>query len=202
MSVVAPSREWETRHIGSEGRADVGDDKKLRGYPIVFNSVSEDFGGWREVIRPSAVDRTLRQGSDVRAYFDHDPSKVLGRTTAGTLRLKKDTHGLHMENDPDTSQTWIRDLMRSIKRGDITGMSFRFQDLTPAEDRWLEDGDAILRQVTDMRVAEVSVVSEPAYPATAVSFRSLQESLEQFKAERPRRSVKFLGQYLRSKGVR
>lgn len=172
MSVVATQpNAWETRHVVLESRAEVSEDRKLRGYPIVFYSLSEDFGGWKERILPSAVDRTLSEGLDVRAYFDHDPSKVLARTRAGTLRLKKDNHGLHMEAEPDTAQQWVRDLMRSIRRGDITGMSFRFRVRT---DDWkMEDGMPI-REVKDMVIGEVSVVSEPAYPSTDVAYRSFE----------------------------
>jgi phage head maturation protease len=62
--------------------------------------------------------------------------------------------------------------MVSIKRGDISGMSFRFRAL---DDEWhLEDGMPI-REVADMVIGEVSVVSEPAYPDTEVAVRSLRE---------------------------
>ena len=74
--------------------------RTLRGYAIAFNSISEDLGGFREIILPDAVDRTLRERLDVRALVDHDPSQVLGRTTAGTLRLEKDAKGLIAEIDP------------------------------------------------------------------------------------------------------
>lgn len=192
----APRSAWETRHVTFESRAEVGEDRKLRGYPIVFHSLSEDFGGWRERILPSAVDRTLREGLDVRAYFEHDPSKVLARTKSGTLSLWKDAHGLRMEAQPDTAQQWVRDLMRSIKRGDISGMSFRFRALT---DDWrMEDGVPV-REVSDMVIGEVSVVSEPAYPATDVAFRSLQSFQEQ---QASGRDLGWFDRRLRAAGVR
>ena len=85
---------WETRHIGFEGRAELTDDKRIRGYAIVFNMKSVDLGGFREIILPSAVDRTLRDGLDVRAYADHDTAKILGRTTSGTLPMRVPTTGV------------------------------------------------------------------------------------------------------------
>lgn len=171
MSVAASKQPWETRHIGFEGRAEVSEDKRIRGYAIVFGVKSLDLGGFREVIRPSAVDRTLREGLDVRAYIDHDSGKVLGRTSAGTLRLHKDGHGLRVEISPPNT-TMAKDLMVSIKRGDISGMSFRFRAL---DDEWhMEDGEPV-REVIDSIIGEVSVVAEPAYEDTSVAVRSLRE---------------------------
>jgi HK97 family phage prohead protease len=168
---MSASNQWETRHIGVEGRAELSEDKRIRGYAIVFGVKSVDLGGFREIIRPSAVDRTLREGLDVLAYFDHKTSFVLGRTSAGTLRLQKDGHGLRAEISPPNT-TMAKDLMVSIKRGDISGMSFRFRAL---DDEWhLEDGMPI-REVADMVIGEVSIVSEPAYPDTEVAVRSLRE---------------------------
>ena len=78
--------------VGAEGR-------RVRGYAIVFGEMSEDLGGFREIIEPSAVDRTFAEGIDVRALVDHDPGKVIGRKTAETLRLVKDQRGLLVEID-------------------------------------------------------------------------------------------------------
>jgi HK97 family phage prohead protease len=151
-------------------------DRKLRGMAVVFHSESLDLGGFREIILPGAVDRTLREGLDVRALVDHETSKVIGRTTAGTLALRKTRRGLEVEIDPpDTS--YARDLMESVSRGDISGMSFGFRVVT---DEWrMQDGDPI-REVQDMIISEVSVVSFPAYEATSVQVaqRSLQAFLQ------------------------
>lgn len=170
----AKSQQWEKRYLGFEGRAELSDDKRIRGYAVVFNVKSLDLGGFREVMLPSSVDRTLREGLDVRAYAEHIPAMILGRTTAGTLRLAKDQHGLRVEISPPNT-TIAKDLMISIRRGDVTGMSFRFRAL---DDQWhMEDGEPI-REVSDMIIGEVSVVSEPAYPDTEVAVRSLREFQE------------------------
>jgi HK97 family phage prohead protease len=192
---MAGKPQFETRYLGFEGRAELSEDKRIRGYAIVFNSLSVDLGGFRERILPSAVDRTLREGLDVRAYFNHDGDKVLGRTSAGTLMLRKDTHGLRAEIHPP-STTLAQDLMVSIDRGDITGMSFRFRAL---DDQWrMEDGEPI-REVSDMVIGEVSIVSEPAYPDTEVAVRSLREFQE---AIRPpwRPSADLLYRQMKAKG--
>lgn len=167
------SADLERRFVG-ECRVDAVDEKRIRGMAIVFDSLSENLGGFRETIKPEAVDRTLREDLDVRALADHDSGKVLGRTRAGTLQLKKEKRGLSVIIEPDPEISYARDLMRSVARGDISGMSFGFRVL---EDDWREDPETgmPIRDVLDMRVAEVSVVAFPAYAATdvKVSQRSL-----------------------------
>jgi len=156
-------------------------DRRLRGYAIVFNRNSLDLGGFIERIRPEAVDRTLSEALDVRALVGHDSDKILGRTKSGTLRLSKDARGLRIEIDPDPDITYARDIMRAVARGDVTGMSFAFRTL---EDDWRLEGDTPMREVLDMRISEVSIVSFPAYPDTDVSVA--QRALRAFQAKQQR----------------
>jgi len=148
-------------------RAMTGDDgvARLVGTAIVFGSRSEDLGGFREVIAPDAIKRTLAERVDLRALIDHDPAKVLGRVSTGTLRLYPKRTGLDVEIDvPDTS--YGRDLVVSVARGDISGMSFAFRMLTQ---RYAMQGEERVRTILDMLVREVSVVAFPAYPQTDLS---------------------------------
>ena len=165
----------ERRFLG-EVRVDLDASRKIRGYAIVFHSLSQNLGGFREIIMPSAVDRTLTEALDVRALVDHDSGKVIGRTRSGTLVLRKDKKGLKVEIDPaDTS--YGRDILEVVKRGDVSGMSFAFRTLT---DEWrMEDGETI-REVHDMTISEVSIVSFPAYQQTSVEVA--QRSLEAFRS--------------------
>lgn len=166
------------RRAWAECRAEASDNgKKIRGYAIRFNALSEDLGGFREYIAPEAVDRTLNEGLDVRALVDHDSGKVIGRTRAGTLMLRKDSKGLKIEIDPDTEISYAKDIMRAVARGDVSGMSFGFRAL---EDVWDYEGKTPIRTVTDMRVSEVSIVTFPAYQQTDVSVA--QRSLQTFQA--------------------
>ena len=88
--------------LGIEQRADGAGDK-LVGYAAVFNSPSQDLGGFREQIAPGAFSQAIAEGADVRALWNHDNSQVLGRTSAGTLSLAEDDRGLRVEIDlPDT----------------------------------------------------------------------------------------------------
>jgi HK97 family phage prohead protease len=180
--VVAESRledvmELERRFLG-ECRVEADASRKIKGYAVVFNSLSQNLGGFREIITPEAVDRTLSEALDVRAMVDHDTGKVIGRTRSGTLELRKDKKGLRVVIDP-AETTAGRDVLELVKRGDVSGMSFAFR-VMPGGDEWREvDGD-IIREVRDMTISEVSIVAFPAYTATDVSVA--QRSLEEFRS--------------------
>jgi HK97 family phage prohead protease len=166
--------------------------RKLNGMAIVFNALSVDLGGFREIIDPAAVDRALNEASDVRALVDHDTGKVLGRTRAGTLTLRKESRGLRAIIEPDTEISYVKDLMRSVARGDVSGMSFGFRVL---EDEWNYDAKVPVRTVTDMKLSEVSIVSFPAYEQTDVNVAL--RSLAAFEAQNPRRSKAYYDAKLR-----
>ena len=181
MSAIVIDGAIERRLSLGEIQTDLTQDHKIRGYAIVFNKLSLDLGGFRERILPEAVQRTLNEGLDVRALVDHDSSKIIGRTRAGTLVLKKDGRGLGVVIDPPNTSVG-RDLMVSVDRGDVSGMSFSFRTL---EDDWhMEDGVPI-REVLDMTIREVSVVTFPAYPDTDVQVA--KRSLSEFQAGRPQK---------------
>jgi HK97 family phage prohead protease len=150
-----------------ECRAEASDNgKKIRGYAIRFNALSQDLGGFKEFIAPEAVDRTIAEGLDVRALVDHDSGKVLGRTRAGTLQLRKDSKGLAITIEPDPDISYAGDIMRSVARGDVSGMSFAFRTI---DDSWNYEGKMPIRTVNDMTISEVSIVTFPAYTQTDVS---------------------------------
>lgn len=141
----------------------------LAGYAAVFGGEADIGGSFREVIAPGAFTQTLKT-ADVRAYFDHDRGRVLGRMSAGTLRLTEDARGLAVEIDlPDTTDG--RDVRTLIERGDITGMSFGF---IVRHDEWDETSNPPTRTIHAVELREVSVVSEPAYGDTSIALRSFE----------------------------
>lgn len=183
----------ETRAF-AEVRVNLAEDRKIRGVAIVFGKPSVDLGGFVEVIAPEAIDRTFREGIDVRALVDHDTAKIMGRLTAGTLAMKKTAKGLQIEIDPPNT-SYARDIMESMDRGDVSGMSFAFRAL---DDTWDEESTPPLRVVTDMRISEVSIVSLPAYPQTEVALRSLR----QLEAQHAGHSIDWLRKWHRTQLAR
>jgi len=152
-----------------------GEGRKISGHAAVFNKLSEDLGGFREKIAPGAFASTIT-GADVRALFNHDPNYVLGRTKSGTLSLIEDAKGLAITIDPPETQ-WANDLIESVKRGDISQMSFGFRAVA---DEW-DDGKKV-RTLKEVELFDVSVVTYPAYPQTDVKIRSLIAKIGEDKA--------------------
>ncbi len=170
------------RRAFTECRIEAAGSSRLRGYAIVFNAQSQNLGGFREIIAPEAMDRTLKEAIDVRALVDHDSAKILGRYTAGTLQMNKDGKGLRVTIEPDPDISYARDIMLAVKRGDIDGMSFAFRTV---EDDWnYDDEEMPIRTVVDMRVSEVSVVTFPAYTQTDI--QTAQRSMQDFAAQHRR----------------
>lgn len=155
---------------GLELRADGdGEPRHIVGHAAVFNSLSEEIFGFREVIMPSAFDRALSEGQDVRALVEHLPLLLLGRTKSGTLKLSVDDTGLLADiNPPDTEAA--RNAVTSIERGDIDGMSFAFIPMTT---QWRTEDGVDIREIHDLDLFDVSVVAFPAYVETDVDLNAL-----------------------------
>lgn len=171
-----------------EVRADEeGNENRIVGYAAVFNSMSENLGGFREMIAPGAFAGSLGEGSDIRALWNHNSDFVIGRTTAGTLRLQEDGTGLRFEVDMPES---ARQQIESIRRGDVNQMSFGFS-VKPNGDRVEEDEDGMLiRTLTDVRLMEVSPVAFPAYQATSVDQRTVEQWRKQLQSNEPSEQTK------------
>ncbi len=166
----------EIRSFRPEVRFAAGEPMTIRGYPIVFGELSEDLGGFREIIRHGAI----QFSDDVRADFNHDSNCILGRVSSGTLKLAVDQRGVSMEANPPDAQ-WARDLMVSIERGDIDQGSFAFRVLPDGQEWTISNGQKI-RTLTKIAVSRVSVVSDPAYTATRIQVRSTKDVLAEFRA--------------------
>ena len=169
----------EIRTCAHEVRADPqGNGLRFTGYAALFDSWSQDLGGFREQIAPGAFARAILE-DDVRALFNHDPSYVLGRSRAGTLRLFEDATGLGFEIDaPDTA--WARDLHALVARGDVDQCSFGFEIVSEETD--FRDDGSIHWRITEVNLHEVSVCTFPAYEATSVQAREAQR--DAIKAQR------------------
>lgn len=161
----AVSLEQRTATIsGLEIRA-TDDRPTILGHAALFNSKSVYMMGFRETIQPGAFKDSLT--GDIRALWQHDSARVLGRTKSGTLRLWEDDQGLAFElQPPDTADG--RDAVTLIERGDVDQMSFGF-NVAPGGDSWSEDEDGIpLRTLRTVSLMEISPVTWAAYPETGV----------------------------------
>ena len=163
------------------------DDKAtVVGYGAVFNSQSNDLGGFREFIAPGAFDGRLED--DVRFLVNHDANLILARTTNGTLRLSVDEKGLRYEADlPNTSTA--RDLMELLKNGTISQSSFAF---TVEEDSWeVKDGMNIRTIDKVSQLYDVSSVTYPAYndASSSVALRSMKEWQKKEQAKKLQESL-------------
>jgi HK97 family phage prohead protease len=147
--------------------------RTLVGYAAVFNSPSEPMYGFTEQIKPGCFSRAIKE-DDIRGLFNHDSNYVLGRNTAKTLRLSEDAKGLAFEIDLNAEDPDADRVAAKVKRGDVSGCSFSFRTL---KDEWTysADGGTTLRTLIDVELFDVGPVTFPAYPATDVAVRSMED---------------------------
>lgn len=161
---------------------EAGGKRTLSGHAAVFDKPSVRFpGGWREYVRSGAFSESIEQ-DDIRALWNHNTDVVLGRKNqkTQTLRLKEDKQGLAVEIDlPDTQAG--RDAEVSVKRGDVSQMSFAFR-VPSGGDRWFEEEEEERRELLKVQLFEVSPVTFPAYPDTDIAAKGMRAAGLDLKA--------------------
>lgn len=167
--VVAPATELRALDAadGSE------DTFVIRGHAAVFDSLSEDLGGFRERVRRGAFKGALDNGDDVRLLLDHT-GIPLARTVSNTLRLWEDPRGLAFEADVLLTER-TREVRALMQRGDLTDCSFQF---LMADDQsgetWSRNGDQVIRSISRVkRLLDVAIVTFPAYRQAGAVARSI-----------------------------
>lgn len=186
----------EKRILGCHGLRSIKTDKGMcvRGYAASYGVLSHPLPGnngstFRERIAKGAFDGVLADPKlDCVALWNHDQNMPLGRTTAGTLKLRSDSKGLAFDCDlPNTS--YARDLYESVKRGDTNGCSFAFQlGQRNQDENWEEEEiedekdlglrgkvvKALVRTIRNFqKLMDISLVTSPAYPGTSVDARNI-----------------------------
>lgn len=151
---------FETRESGEE--------RKIEGYFAVFNNNYDIWDDMSESIAPGAFTNTL--ADDIRALVNHDSTLVLGRTTAHTLELRQDEHGLWGSISINPKDADAVNLYERVKRGDVSQCSFGF-DIVKQESEVRDDGH-VHWTIREVKLYEVSCVTFPAYEETNVSARS------------------------------
>ena len=183
--------------------------REVEGRPIVFGVRSVNLTPWSsdrkvyEILEPGCISRELLQRSDVVLNLNHnsDVVNVLGRyrnSERDTLSLELRGDGIDCRCDlPHTNNA--NDTLELIKRGDINGMSFAFEDdwedtengVSYEKTNDVEDGKVVwLRHVKRITALyDVSIVTHPAYEQTTVATREQADEINaaieaQLKRER------------------
>jgi HK97 family phage prohead protease len=141
----------------------------VRGYAAVFDSPSEPLP-WTEYVRRGAFKKTINDGADVRLLIDHT-GVPLARTKSGTLSLREDDKGLFMEARLDPNNPDAVKMRSALMRGDVTQMSFAFETI---KDAW--NGNRSVRELKEVRLHDVSLVTYPAYEETSAEIRNNQSN--------------------------
>jgi HK97 family phage prohead protease len=164
--------EIRTTSTSFELRSEEGDGMTFTGYASVFNSSSEDLGGFREFVAPGAFKRSLQARNEIKLLWNHDTSEPLASVRGGSLQLVEDNHGLKVTAKlPNTTRG--RDVAELLRSKVIDSMSFGFNVI---KDSWSNNG--AVRTLESVRLSEVSVVTYPEYQATTAQVRSVAPSID------------------------
>lgn len=159
-------------NLNANFRAEEKEGKKIiTAYFSVFNETYEISPYMSEEIDSHAFDNAIN--SDIRALVNHDTTLVLGRTTAGTLKLSVDEHGLKGEIEINNDDQDALNLYARVERGDVNQGSFGF-DILDEESKTLENGKTHYI-VKSVKLYEVSIVTFPAYEGTVANARGARE---------------------------
>lgn len=177
----------------TEVRAE-GDGNTLMGYAAVFDSPSEPLP-WKETVARGAFSKTLADGADVRLLIDHE-GVPLARTKSGTMKLVEDDRGLKVEANLDPANPDAARVLSALRRGDLSQMSFAFDAM---RDSWSADGKE--RELQEVRLYDVSVVTFPAYEETMAEVRRLcEQPVAKMKSTSRRKWARTI-QIMKLKGV-
>ena len=142
-----------------------GDGNTLVGYAAIFDSPSEPMP-FTEYVKRGAFSKTINDGADVRLLIDHE-GVPLARSRSGTLVLEEDDKGLRVEAELDPNNPDAARIMSAMKRGDLNQMSFAFRTI---KDNW--NSDRSVRELREVQLFDVSVVTFPAYEETVAELRN------------------------------
>lgn len=170
---MSEEKKIEIRNAQGVVKRAAEDSRRVEGRAVVFDSWSEDLGGFREKIAKGALDGVIER-SDIFALMDHRRDRgILARCKRGdqvSLRLNVTDEGLDYEFEaPETALG--NELLSCLERGEIDGSSFAF---TVLEDKWERNGNTYERTITKIdELYDVSPVYSPAYSQTTCDLRGL-----------------------------
>ena len=195
----------QVREAG-EGQAE---SRRVEGKPIIFGVRSVNLTPWSgtrvvyEVLEAGCISQDLISRSDIILNINHSTkvTDVLGRCRNGKGTLSLDMRENYVESGCDLPKTTTaNDVLELIRRGDITGMSFAFEDdhedtengvsLENTGMRTADNKEIWLRHVKRITgLYDVSIVTHPAYEQTSVATREQGDAIlrqidEQIEAEK------------------
>lgn len=185
----------EIRNITTEIRSNEENSRKISGLAIPAESRSELlYGEFYETISKDALTEDLINEHDVKLYLNHDSSQgtfARSKFGKGSLRLFVTDRGIEFETElPNTASG--DELLEGIRRGDYDALSFAF---APDKEEWEENEDGTYNR-TIRSIAfldEISILScAPAYEATEVKLRSLENFKEEKHKEKEERDRQIL----------
>ena len=171
--------------------------RRVEGKPIIFGVRSVNLTPWSstrkvyEVLEPGCISNDLLQRSDVVFNINHSNkvTDVLGRCQNGKGTLELGLRENFVESGCDLPNTSAADdTLELIKRGDISGMSFAFEDdwedtengVSYERTNEVEDGKEVWVRHVKRIIAlyDVSIVTHPAYEQTSVATREAGADIE------------------------
>lgn len=185
--------------LSIEIRATENEPSIIFGYAARFNSLSSEMCGFSEKIAMGAFTRTLKENPDIKCLWNHNTNLVLGSTRGGSLKLYEDNLGLRFELDPGNT-SWGKDAFESIRRGDVSGVSFGF---CVVKQEWNgTDPENVIRTLMDVDLFEISPTPFPAYADTEVQVRTaynqyLQANTDGIRSVKINENSKYLSELRR-----
>jgi len=181
------NKNLEIRNITTEIRSTEENSRKISGLAIPAESRSELlYGEFYETISKDALTEDLINSHDVKLYVNHDAGQgtfARSKFGKGSLHLFVTDRGIEFETElPNTAYGDM--LLEGIRRGDFDALSFAF---APEDEEWKDNGDGTYdRTIRSIAfLDEISILScAPAYEATEVKLRSLENFKEEKRAEK------------------
>lgn len=155
------------------------EERIIEGYAIVFNELSEDLGGFREMIMPEAIDQELINNSDIFYLYNHNnDSTPLARSNhgQGSLELTIDSKGLKYRFNCINSEFY-----ELVRRGDLDKSSFAFSLPNDGSGEVWEKSSEYnyVRKIVKIeQLYDCSAVLIPAYSQTELYARNLNHKKE------------------------
>ena len=152
------------------------EERIIEGYAVAFNELSEDLGGFREMIMPEAVTQELINNSDIFYLYNHNDNSIpLARSNhgSGSLELTIDNKGLKYRFNCLNTEFY-----ELVKRGDLSKSSFAFSlPKDGSGEIWekSEEYNYIRKIVKIEQLFDCSAVLVPAYSATELYARNLNK---------------------------